>query len=294
MQKPPPLRRAKDLPITAGLGLLAIACTGLSWFTELDLARLEVDPDLVLLEPWRLVTSALLHADPVHLVFNLYWLWTLGSIVEQAFGHVRTAIFYTVVAAGSALAEMALFEGGIGLSGVGYGLVALVGMLAWRDERYRGAIDGQTILLFVGWFFLCIIATYAGAWRIANVAHGAGAILGAIFGWAVTSSGAQRYAAGGATVAALALFTIGATIARPVINISPDRGQREARAGYEALEDGRPEEARALLARATELAPDNADHWHNLGVACARLGDDEAARDAFDRACRLDRDRCVD
>lgn len=289
MQKPPSIRRAKDYPVTVGLGLLSIVCTALSWLTDLDMSRLACDPALAIEEPWRLLTSTFLHADPIHLAFNLYWLWVLGVIVEQAFGHLRTAFLYAVFAVGSALAEMAIFEGGIGLSGVGYGLVAFVGMLAWRDARYEGAIDGQTVLLFVVWFFVCIAATYTGTWRIANVAHGAGAVLGALFGWAATSQTNVRRAAAAAIVATLALFAAGATALRPSINLG---SPADAREGYVALEEDRNEDAREALLRAVERDPDDAGSWVNLGIAHQRLGEDVEARRAFERACRLDSTFC--
>jgi hypothetical protein len=52
-------------------------------------------------------------------------------------------------AAGSSAAELAVLKNGIGLSGVGYGLFALLWILSRNDERFRNAVDSQTISLFV-------------------------------------------------------------------------------------------------------------------------------------------------
>lgn len=287
MQKPASLRRAIDLPITAGLGILAAAVTALYWLTDLDLSVLMIDERVVLTEPWRLLTSALIHADPIHLAFNLYWLWRLGAIVELGFGHARTAAFYVVVALGSALAEVALFDGGVGLSGIGFGLVAFLYVLQRRDERFADAMDNQTGLLFVGWFALCVIATAMGIWQVANVAHGAGAALGAALGLFATTQGSARAGIGAAVTTAIALSIAGATALRPMVNLSSTRGSREAYDGYVALEDDRNEDARRLLLRSTELDPDQPDVWLNLGIAHARLGDDAAARRAFERGCEV-------
>ena len=38
---------------------------------------------------WSLVTSVFVHADVLHVGFNLYWLWILGRAVERAIGPLR-------------------------------------------------------------------------------------------------------------------------------------------------------------------------------------------------------------
>src|SRR5687767_2713344 len=147
MRRPPPLAAAPRHPVTAGTMLLAAGAT-LAW--------------------WR-------DADALHLAFNLYWLWVLGTLVEQSFGHVRTALLLVFLAAASGAADFALAEGGVGLSGVGYGLFGMLWVLSRRDPRFAGAVDSGTVALFVTWFFLCIVGTYFGTMNVGNVAHGAGA-----------------------------------------------------------------------------------------------------------------------
>ena len=66
-------------------------------------------------EPWRLVTSALPHANAFHLIFNVAWLWTLGTMLEERFGSFRLLGLVLLFAAGSAAAEYAIFLGVFGL-----------------------------------------------------------------------------------------------------------------------------------------------------------------------------------
>lgn len=132
MRSPPPLSRLPAYPVTGGVGLLATAVTLLVAAGRWDLARFEVNPLAVTREPWRLVISALPHmldlgrGDVFHLPFNLYWLWLFGTVIEDVYGHVKTFALFLLLAAGSQLAEYALFRGGIGLSGVTYGLFGLL------------------------------------------------------------------------------------------------------------------------------------------------------------------------
>jgi len=103
---------------------------------------------------WRLVTSIFPHIDILHLAFNLYWLWVLGTVVERVYGHAKTILLLALLAVGSNSLDFAFDQGGVGLSGVGYGLFGLLCVLSERDERFRGAIDRRTVQLFVGWFFI--------------------------------------------------------------------------------------------------------------------------------------------
>jgi membrane associated rhomboid family serine protease len=51
-------------------------------------------PPLVPSEPWRLVTSAFLHANLMHLAGNMFVLWYLGQRLEGAFGRGRFLLLY--------------------------------------------------------------------------------------------------------------------------------------------------------------------------------------------------------
>lgn len=48
------------------------------------------------LEVWRLVTFQFLHANLVHLLFNMFGLWIFGSMVEQTLGSRKYLAFYLV------------------------------------------------------------------------------------------------------------------------------------------------------------------------------------------------------
>jgi membrane associated rhomboid family serine protease len=239
---------------------------------------------------WRLVTSILPHGDPIHLAFNLLWMWVLGTLVEDVFGHVRTLLLVLVLAAGSGAAEYAFVHGGIGLSGVGYGLVGFLWVLSRRDERFRGAVDAQTVQLFVGWFFLCIVLTAANVWHVANVAHGIGAVMGLLAGLTV-ARGRLRPLYGAAVALLLAAFGA-AVYARPYVNLTAARAWDRADLGYRAMEkhdyDGAVRHYRAAIAAAGS-EPD-ATWWFNLGLAYQRQKNYAAAKVAFGRAAALEPD----
>ena len=90
--------------------------------------------------PTTLVTSAFLHASPLHLVGNMLFLWVFGDNVEDAMGTLRFLAFYLLcaVAAGLAYSFMLPQSDGplIGASGAVSGVVAAYLMLYPRVQVF--------------------------------------------------------------------------------------------------------------------------------------------------------------
>jgi membrane associated rhomboid family serine protease len=217
----PDLQSLKHCPVVACTCLAAILLT-LAWrFSDGDVSRLVMDPSAWSGEPWRLVTSCFLHVDPIHLIFNLYWIWQFGCQIEAVFGSLATVGMFLLLGAGSSAAQDAFSGSGVGLSGVGYGLFGFLWVLSRRDLRFQGTVDRGTVQIFVGWFFLCIILTITGTWHVGNVAHGAGALLGLLLGCAVAPrSGQERVQFIALLVASVLLIGICGTVARPYVNFA--------------------------------------------------------------------------
>lgn len=287
MRHPPGLIEFPKFPVTGGTCLLALGIT-LAWWTHL----IDVSPLLTGIQVregqlWRLVTSALVHLDVLHLAFDVYWTWVFGALVEETLGHFATVLIFIVLAAGSGAAQYALTSsGGAGLSGVGYGLFGMLWVLTHRDRRFRDAIDSQTALLFVAWFFFCILLTYVGK-PIGNVAHGMGFVMGALIGWGVSGDFGKRVVAGLATAVILTASLLAATIFRPWVNFSHD-GSPEAYVGYTALTNNENQAALGWYRDAVRMQPNNANYWFNLGIAEERLNDIPRAKADFHHAVQLD------
>ena len=289
MRRPPPFTDFPRFPVTAGTILLAVGVT-IAWKSGVDITPL-VDTALVQRwQLWRLLTSVLPHDGPVHLLFDCYWTWAFGTRVEAAWGSLATGGVFALLALGSSAAEFAVRNGGVGLSGVGYGLFGLLWALGRRDRRFRDAVDRNTAFLFVVWFFGCILATYTGAMAVANVAHGAGLVLG--LGLGVACGGARdrwrRVLAGTGVGLAVAACLAGSTVLRPYVNRSPEAAADNDEQGYLALKDRRNTAAVRWLTDAVRMGPRDAHAWYNLGVAYDRTDRRKEASAAFAEAHRLD------
>jgi membrane associated rhomboid family serine protease len=135
-------------------------------------------------EYWRLITGAFLHDGFIHIAFNMYILYWLGTMLEPVLGHVRfTALYFASLLAGSfgaiAMKPHALT---VGASGAVFGLMAA----AFIFQRARG-IDpwrsglGPVILLNLALPFI-----------IPNLNISIGGHIGGLIGGAIAALAIER------------------------------------------------------------------------------------------------------
>ena len=142
-------------------------------------------------EYWRLITGGFLH-DPdniLHIAFNMYILYWLGTMLEPVLGHVRfTALYFASLLAGSfgaILAEPTALT--VGASGAVFGLMsgAFVFQRARGIDPWRSGL-GPVILLNLALPFV-----FPGL-NISIGAHIGGLVGGAIAALAIERLGALR------------------------------------------------------------------------------------------------------
>jgi membrane associated rhomboid family serine protease len=276
-------------PVTCGTCLLAVIAS-LAWWSGGNIAPLIVNYHVWSGQFWRPLTATFPHVSLMHLAFNLYWMWRFGSRIEPVFGPLRTAGLYALLAFGSSLAEYDFGGQGVGLSGVGYGLFGFLWVLSRRDRRFSGAVDNQIVVLFIGWFFLCIVLTVKDVMPVGNFAHAAGALLGLLAGWAVAGRyGRNPWLCRAVGAAIFALLVAAGTVARPYVNFTEFAGDEYGQMGYTALTEGHYEDA----VRRIRLALDRRGgsyNWYNLGIAYQKLDRWDEAAAAYQTACELARD----
>lgn len=152
-------------------------------------------------EWWRVLTAALVHVSPAHLILNTILLFFLGREVEQEYGHVVMAALIVACASGGALACMifAPLSPVAGASTVGFGLFA---MLLLLTKKRRQPLAGPLVLLGVnvGFSFFGHVSLWG---------HLGGLAAGAVMAVAVSQTHGKRaplapgahYGHGGAGVA---------------------------------------------------------------------------------------------
>lgn len=129
-------------------------------------------------EWYRLITSAFLHQEAAHFVFNMLGLWVIGGIVEPELGRIRyTALCLLSGLSGSALVYLLAPEnqGALGASGIVFGLIGAWVVLA-RRHRY----DMRPVLIFVAISLVFTFARPGVSWE----AHVGGLVAGALLTYA--------------------------------------------------------------------------------------------------------------
>jgi membrane associated rhomboid family serine protease len=189
-------------PVTISLAMIIVA---LEIVSNIDPERRFYyynDVRLGLLSPiwsgqvWRPFTTTLLHGNFIHAAFNLYWLWVFGHVLEPRFGSLRFLLVCVLLAYVSMLPEFLVTNyrapvdaqvGVVGFSGVCYGLFGLLWIGRRWEPQFAEVCDDDTVRLMLGWFVLCIGMTWADLMPVANIAHGAGWLFGALYGMAAFS-----------------------------------------------------------------------------------------------------------
>lgn len=270
--------------------VLAIGIGILDLLFQRDVSDFRIVPGIVRLEPWRLVTCALVHGGAVHLLFNVMAMSSFGRALEPILGLGRTSLAYVLLAAGSMGAEYAFWgQNPIGLSGVVFGQIGILWGLGRWHPRMLGLLPERVVRFAVGLFFLLVGLTAAGVLRVANVAHLSGALLGVLMGWQLARPAELRKMLDWVPVAATSLIVLLALFGRQSVNLSGRTGDDgKDRVAIEHLGRDENEEALALLEVAVQEDPAKWRAWFNLGVTRWRLDDREGALEAFLRAYALE------
>jgi membrane associated rhomboid family serine protease len=108
-------------------------------------------------EWWRIVTAGFLHANLLHLAFNMYFLYFLGTLMEPEMGKLRFGLIYVVSLLGGSFGALLLTPNSptVGASGAVFGLMgaAIIAMRARGIDPMQSGL-GMTLLLNLGITFL--------------------------------------------------------------------------------------------------------------------------------------------
>ena len=115
-------------------------------------SRVMFVPALGLEEPWRFLTSAFAHGSLMHIAFNMYALWVMGTYLEPMLGRARFVAIYLLSALGGSVFYLLLssppsavevaageygnwYTGAVGASGAVFGLFGAFLVLQRRLGR---------------------------------------------------------------------------------------------------------------------------------------------------------------
>lgn len=145
-------------------------------------------------EVWRLITPALLHADLLHIAFNMIWLVMIGKQIERRIGSLRYLLFLLIAGITANTAQYLMTGANfLGFSGIVCAMVTFV----WARQQaapWEGYLMQPSTFNFIVFFVLLMLGLQTLSLllevtmqktlpvNIANTAHLAGAAIGYLMG----------------------------------------------------------------------------------------------------------------
>lgn len=122
--------------------------------------------------PARLVTHMFIHADALHLCFNMLFLWAVGGLLETTLGWPLFATLYLLSGIAAALSHAASHpasaEPAVGASGAVAGLMGLFAVVHAREPMRLALVSMLAIAPRVSFFSLPAVV-FLGAWVLEQV-----------------------------------------------------------------------------------------------------------------------------
>lgn len=159
-------------------------------------------------EYWRLISGGFLHANFLHILFNMYLLWVLGQMLEPTLGSVRFAALYGAALLWGSFGALVLEPAAltVGASGAVFGLMGAAAV----ELRARGINPFQTDIGVLILFNLGLSFVLSG---ISIGGHIGGLVGGALVGAAFNVADRRRSPAlGYAMCLALAVVAVAGAI----------------------------------------------------------------------------------
>ena len=172
-------------------------------------------PELLVAEPWRMITCTFLHAGLLHLVMNMLFLWFVGPRLEGAFGAARFLALYMASAIGGSIVSgtwhLIDHTPSVGASGAIMGVLGGLFALSWKGLGFRHPMTKQWWQIAIIGFVMGIVSNLLGGNSLDNAAHiggwGAGIGVALLFaGKRPWSTNAQRAVIGLSIAATIASF----------------------------------------------------------------------------------------
>jgi len=164
-------------------------------------------------EYWRLITSAFLHANLLHIGFNMLALWWFGGYVEEYLGRARFIGLYLVSGlAGSAGALYTNKLITVGASGAIFGVLGAMAIIEWSQTgRF---FQGQAVTLIV------INLVIGLAYNSSGGGISIGGHIGGLIGGMLCTLAFARWGRGNAAYGRLGFAGIAGLVAVGVVSVA--------------------------------------------------------------------------
>ena len=162
-----------------GIQIVAEFFTGIDWLFVLGG---KINQLILAGQVWRLITPAFLHANLMHIAFNMYALFILGRRIESTYGHGRFLLLYFLSAFGGNVLSFVLSDANsLGASTAIFGLLAAEAVFILQNrrlfgQRVRGMLFNIAFILVIN-----LMLGFSANTNIDNFGHLGGLLGGFLF-----------------------------------------------------------------------------------------------------------------
>lgn len=159
---------------------------GSSWWAAdvkvLEQAGANFKPLTLFGQPWRLITASFLHADVLHLFFNMYGIMIGGTYLEPLLGKWRFLAVYLLCALAASIASLWWYDitPTLGASGAVFGLFGFIFTLLLR--KLVAPYERRALLISIGIYLAFSLATIFLHTNFDHGAHIGGLLMGMLLG----------------------------------------------------------------------------------------------------------------
>lgn len=236
--------------------------------------------------PWSFVTATFLHGGWLHIIFNMWFLWLAGTILEETWGRIVYPIFYLVCGVLAFLVHAAVYPDSfipvVGASG------AIAGLMGGFLARFP-----QTKIKMMWWFFFFRVYFNVRAYIVLPLWLVIQVFWGTLFAWAGAEGGVAYWA----HIGGFAFGMIGAVVLRSTGIEQAAEKAIEAKVTWSAdpcivratdfLGDNQPDAAIEEMKQLLKDQPDSIEGNELLLKAQEKKQDFEAAKETLAILCRL-------
>ena len=148
----------------------------------------DLTPELMLVKgeffqrPWSPLTSIFVHANFLHLFYNMFALFLFGTILEHIIGRKKFISIYFASGLLASSVSYFVYPASLGASGAIYGILGMLAVLRPKMIVYVAYIPMPMILAAIFWAIGDIFGLFFPS-NIANAAHLTGLFFGILCGF---------------------------------------------------------------------------------------------------------------
>ncbi len=159
--------------ICIGVFILQISFTG---FTELFILNQNSFSEF-----WRFLTAIFLHADVVHLLYNLFALALFGSILEKFIGGKKFLLIFFLSGIFASLIAVNFYPSSLGASGAVYGILGCLAIIRPKMMVWAFGFPMPMFIAAILWTLGSVLGVFMPS-NIGHIAHLSGILVGFLFG----------------------------------------------------------------------------------------------------------------